>query len=109
MHWSSRLAMLYLGLCLLAIAWAPLRRESVELRWQTVQGLTLPGSLLAGSGSGLALWGDAALALAFAVVAGLNALLLICVLRGIAALISRLERLDETGTDEGQSRDASSR
>jgi len=108
MHWSSRLAILYSGLCLAAIGWAPLRSGGAGLRWQTVQGLTLPWSLLAGSGATLSQWSDTVLALGFAVAAGLNALLLVLGLRGLTAFISRLERLDEADSREIDRHESSS-
>jgi hypothetical protein len=95
MHWSNRLAILYLVVCLGFMLPVPLRRGTAAARWHSVQGLTLPGSLLVNSLPVLGQQGDALLALVYTTLAGANALALGAGLRGLSRLISWLERLDD--------------
>ncbi|MFN7806324.1 MAG: hypothetical protein ACK5TO_20100 [Planctomycetaceae bacterium] len=96
MHWSSRLSILYLVICFSAMLPVPLRRGKAEARWQTVQGLTLPVSLVVNSIPALSQRGDLVLALIYATLAVANALLLSTGMRWVARLIAWLERLDES-------------
>jgi hypothetical protein len=95
MHWSSRLAILYLLVCLAAMLPVPLRSGKAEARWQTVQGMTLPGSLLVTSFPPLSQQGDTLLAVVYATLAATNALAICAGLRGASRLISWLEHLDD--------------
>lgn len=96
MHWSSRLSILYLVVCFSAMLPVPLRRGKPEARWQTVQGLTLPASLVVPLVPTVSQRGDLVLALVYATLAGANALLLGTGLRWISQVITWLERLDDT-------------
>jgi len=95
MHWSNRLAILYLVLCFGFMLPVPLRKGTAAARWHSVQGLTLPGSLLISSFPVLGRQGDALLALMYATLAGANALALSAGLSGLSRLIAWLERLDD--------------
>ncbi len=95
MHWSNRLAILYLVLCLGFMLPVPLSKGTPAARWRSVQGLTLPGSLLMSSFPILGQQGDALLALMYSTLAGGNALALSAGLRGLSRLIAWLERLDD--------------
>lgn len=100
MHWSNRLAILYLLVCLGFMLPVPLRRGTAAARWHSVQGLTLPGSLLVNSFPVLGHQGDLLLALVYTSLAGVNALALGAGLRGVSRLIVWLERLDEPDRSE---------
>lgn len=100
MHWSNRLAILYLLVCLGFMVSAPLRRGTVSVRWHSVQGLTLPGSLLVNSFPAWGQQGDLLLALVYTSLAGVNALALGAGLRSVSRLIAWLERLDEPDRSE---------
>lgn len=95
MHWASRLAILYLVVCFAAMLPVPLRRGKPEARWQTVQGLTLPASLVVHSLPAVSQGGDTVLALVYAGLAGVNAAALSTGVRGLSRLVAWLERLDD--------------
>jgi hypothetical protein len=100
MHWSNRLAILYLSVCIGLMVPVPLRSGTAETRWRTVQGMTLPGSLMVSSVPWLNQQGDALLALVYMTLAGANAWALSAGLRGVSRLIAWLERLDDPGSSE---------
>jgi hypothetical protein len=100
MHWSSRLVIFYLLVCFSAMLWAPVRRGKPEVRWQTVQGLTLPVSLVVNAFPPVNQQGDLVLAMVYATLAAANALVFSTGLRGVSRLIAWLERLDDTDPSE---------
>lgn len=102
MHWSNRLAILYLVVCLGCMLPAPLRRGTAAARWHSVQGLTLPGSLLLTAFPVVGQQGDLLLGLVYSSLASANALALGAGLRGLSRLIVWLERLDDLDRSGGE-------